>query len=374
MAESSFQRIETLESLRGLLALWVLVGHCLRYSGVTPSFLGPLTHPDLAVDVFVILSGFVISHLLARDARYWPFIVRRFFRLAPLFYFVLIVSAFALNFELAILRAIPHPSEAVTTSIQIFSAARKWFIPDFLVHLTMLHGIIPIPQGSYAIVGQAWSISLEWQFYLLAPLILSSLFAKRWHVATTIFILAAALHLLHFQGPPFIANQAHLFAIGIASSFLWRKVRLDGKAADMAAIGVALLAYVLVQRWVAIALWSVVLANLLTKEEAASGMQGVIGKILLWSPLRWLGRISYSIYMTHMLVVIFAIYCLSKLAPGIEENWMLAMLLITASVSLVLPISWMTYSLIEAPGIALGRKLANGLRPEPLDQAARATT
>src|SRR6185369_4221145 len=75
--------VREFDGVRGLLALWVLLAHAIE--------LGPFSHiaghlrPQFAVDIFIILSGFVIFHLLSQGEDYATFITRRFFRLFPVF-------------------------------------------------------------------------------------------------------------------------------------------------------------------------------------------------------------------------------------------------------------------------------------------------
>ena len=57
------KRIEEFETLCGILALWAVIGHVFKYSGYIPhdrGYIRPLAEPDLSVDVFMMLSGFVI--------------------------------------------------------------------------------------------------------------------------------------------------------------------------------------------------------------------------------------------------------------------------------------------------------------------------
>ena len=64
---TSKKRINELESLRGVLALWVVVGHILPSAGILDTAMGPfkfLAKGELAVDVFIIMSGFFIFYLL----------------------------------------------------------------------------------------------------------------------------------------------------------------------------------------------------------------------------------------------------------------------------------------------------------------------
>lgn len=59
------KRFQQIEGLRGYLALWVLVGHLIGYSGIalSPKFY-LFAGATKAVDVFIILSGFVITHMM----------------------------------------------------------------------------------------------------------------------------------------------------------------------------------------------------------------------------------------------------------------------------------------------------------------------
>src|SRR3954471_23741358 len=82
------ERVTELEGLRGLLAWWVVAGHLLVVAGIPGAALPLpfriLLRGDIPVDVFIILSGFVIFMLLDKGRDTFPsFITRRFFRLFP---------------------------------------------------------------------------------------------------------------------------------------------------------------------------------------------------------------------------------------------------------------------------------------------------
>ncbi len=90
--------LDFLVGIRGLAALWVLVAHCMIWGGW---YALPLPDPKIAVDIFMVVSGFLMVHVAqARSARKPPgsksmtyrFWVRRFFRIAPLYYLVLGVA------------------------------------------------------------------------------------------------------------------------------------------------------------------------------------------------------------------------------------------------------------------------------------------
>ncbi|RUW43706.1 acyltransferase, partial [Mesorhizobium sp. M1A.F.Ca.ET.072.01.1.1] len=91
-------RVECLDGLRALAAMWVLVGHCLLLTGWRVPILG---EPDLGVDLFIMLSGFlmVFHYQLRQDNEPWQrpetwlkFWTRRYFRIAPLFYVMLFLA------------------------------------------------------------------------------------------------------------------------------------------------------------------------------------------------------------------------------------------------------------------------------------------
>jgi peptidoglycan/LPS O-acetylase OafA/YrhL len=91
MAKSTLSRIACLDGLRGIAALWVLIGHCAILTGLS---LPVLDKPDLGVDLFMMLSGFlmVFHYQLRAKEEPWSepgtwikFWARRYFRIAPLF-------------------------------------------------------------------------------------------------------------------------------------------------------------------------------------------------------------------------------------------------------------------------------------------------
>ena len=136
------ERIWLLEALRGFLSWWVVLDHVraiLPYS--YPNRLESLMWGGHAVNVFVILSGFVITLLVvSKREKYRTFIIRRFFRLWPIFIVCLIAMAFA-----------PQQSSAQGKPIAI------------LANVFMIHGTIPenICEGINSLLGPSWSISLE---------------------------------------------------------------------------------------------------------------------------------------------------------------------------------------------------------------------
>ncbi len=90
------QRLQRLDGIRGLLALYVMLGHALPLT-VSPAWLSALcAHGEAAVDLFFALSGLVIAGSLERySGRFWPFMAARAWRLLPVYFLVLGFSILA---------------------------------------------------------------------------------------------------------------------------------------------------------------------------------------------------------------------------------------------------------------------------------------
>ncbi|HEO1574281.1 TPA: acyltransferase [Klebsiella aerogenes] len=85
--------IKELEGLRGLMALWVVFGHSLAALPIINKHLPPTALNSYAVDVFIMLSGFVIFFMIDNKRQpYLQYIVQRFFRIFPLYILVLVIS------------------------------------------------------------------------------------------------------------------------------------------------------------------------------------------------------------------------------------------------------------------------------------------
>ncbi|HEY4123182.1 MAG TPA: acyltransferase [Rhizomicrobium sp.] len=365
------KRIHEFEALRGLLALWVVVGHVLKHSGYMVAGLGPLgllAQPGLPVDIFIILSGFVIFNLIDhKHEGYAPFIVRRFFRLYPVYLAAIVVGALFSATYTGWLQSFPWRTPFTEGTLAIVRDTNATLIPQLLTHLTMLHGLVPssiLPSSTYAIIGQAWSISVEWQFYLVAPLLF---FALRNRPLVMIAIIAAiiVLHSRYWLGQGFAINQAGYFLVGIVCYFGYKnsdRLRLD---AVHIWLGVAVAAMALVYfstRPFSLVLWFVFLgAALLGKQGSANPITALCNL----GPMQTLGRVSYSIYLCHIFVMTaVSLAILHLLDHPTQLQHMI--LLMAFTIPLTIGLSLLTFRFIEKPGMVLGQRLAKAVRPKTL--------
>ncbi|HAT30970.1 MAG TPA: acyltransferase, partial [Janthinobacterium sp.] len=163
----------------------------------------------MAVDLFMLLSGFLMTHhyLLRREREPWEsaptwhiFWVRRFFRIAPLYYALLVVALLAgpylgqMRHEIAVV----WPNTATSAS-RYYDAS----LGNILAHISFVFGAVP--KYSFETPLPDWSIGLEMQFYLAFPFMM-------WGIARFgAFKTGAALILLCLFSVKVFRDFFHLF-------------------------------------------------------------------------------------------------------------------------------------------------------------------
>lgn len=277
----------------------------------------------IGVDIFFVISGFLITSLLVRSAEQSgrvslrQFYARRAKRLLPASALVLLVVA-------ALTVIIMPASDQRTFGADISASAA------YIVNWRFAASAVDyLAQGSTeSPVLHFWSLAVEEQFYLVWPflIILAVALARRlrWNLKR-----AMAGALLVVAIPSFVASVV-LTGTSQASAFFLTATRLWELAVGaLVAIGAARLARL--PRAVAVSLaWAGALAIafgtfmfttatawpgglalvpvLGTAAVIAAGMGGtrsVIGRILGWRPMVWVGGLSYSLYLWHWPVLIF---------------------------------------------------------------------
>ena len=362
-------RIDEFESLRGLMSVWVVVGHVLL-SFTPPSILdGVIWRVFIAngkaVDIFIVLSGFAIFHLIHYSQEFYSrYIVRRFLRLFPAYLVCLLISVLILPITDVALHSVHPFTDRTFARIAILQASRTEFWPHLLAHLTMLHGVIPdslLPDTDYTFLGQAWSISVEWQFYLLAPLLLwLATRCPRLVGLVMLGLLCAGLfHARLIFGEGFIGAHIGYFALGCISFFGWQmdqRVLATLARYSMLIIPFSCAAWVflLPNHWQG-AVWLAILLSCNSMRFANPGyLERAISATLLTPTLRWLGRISYPIYLAHMIALNGMLWLLS--GAGLASLPMLTVTLLGTLLATLI-FADLLHRWVELPAIALGRRL-----------------
>jgi peptidoglycan/LPS O-acetylase OafA/YrhL len=365
------QKIDEFEGLRGLMAWWVVLGHLAQALNLSIPL---IVRNTLAVQVFIILSGFVISYLLdTKREPYARYIVRRGFRLFPLYLTVLALSALTMSETGRAIAALPFGGSHNADRLALVRSGETMFWPHLLAHIPLAQGMIPpawLPDAPYTLVGQAWSISLEWQFYLVAPFLARacrSLAGKAAFLAFALILSATPTMI----GDAFLLDRIGCFALGIASFWLFRAVPSQPALRRIPAIALGLLlAALAVTRSIDLVppiLWAATLAATGCFDPA--GRLSLLSRLLNSRPVLGEGRRSYSIYMVHMLVL----WGVAGLCAGRIADQRLLMALIAGGTVLgTMLLARLSYRWIEQPGIAMGSRIGRAMgRPLVVAEATR---
>lgn len=164
------ERSKSLDALRGIALLLVFVNHislpAVRCSWINPGLEFLSRGGWIGVDLFFVLSGFLIANLLFSEYNchgqidFPRFFIRRGFKIYPSYYLMIGITLFVL-----VLFKIPVHFKALT-SFLLFLQNYLWIANPFDV---------------YKVWGPTWSLAVEEQFYILLPILLMGLraFSKR---------------------------------------------------------------------------------------------------------------------------------------------------------------------------------------------------
>lgn len=308
------KRFEAIEGLRGWLAWAVVLSHLTYVSGFNlpglSQFFRMIGLP--AVLIFIVISGFVITHLIVEKQDPYPsYLVQRFARIFPLFVVTCFVGFFTNDLLATALASRDFPDPQFANVVQGVAASNHdYFWKHFLAHAMMLHGAIPnkfLPYSEYAFNMPSWSISLEWQFYVLAPLAVFAL-RSRTHVLVPFAVTVALCDFAArkwFYGtvqPGALPFAAEYFAVGMCSRLAYPSVQ--GRAWLGLALASALVLFPLSAELRPILVWVVVFFGLANKNLERPGAIVRIYAAALKRPLAlYFGSRSYSIYLCHFPVI-----------------------------------------------------------------------
>ena len=308
--------IPSLDGLRALAVLAVILSHfngwsSLPKTGELHTVMTLLGQGGLGVSVFFVISGLLITTLLLNEKdrngeiAIGSFYLRRSFRIFPAFYVYLICAAIVASIAG---RALP------TGALATAAAYVSNYYPYAWVH--------PPLKAWY--VAHTWSLSVEEQFYLLWPLLMSRLSTRHairfcyavllvTPVLRVVTLLALPVYAMSEQWARLFHTTADGLALGCLLAFLLREPRFVERtrlffrapflllAALYLAGSGALLTHA--PQWFN-ALITISLTNLciaLLVLWVVLRPQTAAGTALNWQPLAHIGRISYSLYLWQQL-------------------------------------------------------------------------
>lgn len=299
---SALKYMKQLDGLRAIAVFAVLYTHYLPKN----YWIFGIYWGELAVKLFFVLSGFLITSILLKCRQYIAsgkqtrsftlrqFYIRRLLRLFPLYYATLALAA---------LVNIPPVRETIA-----------WHIP----YLSNVYFAI---QGDfYGSVSHFWSLAVEEQFYLLLPWLI--LFLPKKSLLPTIIILILVGPLFRLAGSIVGLNQVAIWVLmpssldtlGLGSllAYLRHQEELFNISRKKLVNVFALIGLPL---WLLINIINrihspILLVNVLDYTalgfiftwliaQVSRGLKGIIGEILESKPMVYIGKISYGIYVIH---------------------------------------------------------------------------
>ena len=291
------QYIPELQGLRGLAVLAVVIYHC------HPRLQGTwLYYPSLwgwaGVNLFFVLSGFLITSILleARDKPHYfrNFYARRALRIWPVYLLVL-----AICYANA-------PWFVGLPVVEAIKAAPWWAYLLFLQNL--FHLVLP------PAIGQTWSLAIEEQYYfvwapvvrfLRPPWILAAV-----SVAALVGCPLLRMHpfrwltpthtLIHLDGIALGSLLALALYMSHLSRRAWLWIGILGFALGVLATATIAAGTAFLDSALALAFGGALLAAI-----ASTGARNPLNAVLRRGPLAFYGRISYGLYMIHIMVFIY---------------------------------------------------------------------
>jgi len=338
-------RFKSIDGIRGFLALAVFFHHALitYHWKLSGEWEAPPNHVyenfgSVGVGIFFMITGFLFIGKLSsgRKVNWIRLYESRLFRIVPLYLFALTAISLTVlvktEFSLSVSRS------------QLSFDYLKWFL---------FHGgeINDFNDTKKIIAGVDWTLRYEWLFYLSLPLV--ALIMRCGVLAFSAFgLIIFTLFLLPLNILTFDTSYLIYFFIGGCVSLIQK--RSEPKRSKPSPIKHDLLALLLIAYAVAIA------APLSLTQIGTLGCffylianGSSLFKLLHLPTARVLGEISYSIYLLHGLVLYLCFSLLFSI-PAVWDAQRFMLLLPLLSIIVVI-LAIVTFKLIEAPGISLGK-------------------
>jgi len=364
------QRFYYLDSVRGLAAVSVIVWHFIaafidptKPGIATASPLHLFWYGEADVVFFFIHSGFILAYSYTGVQKpltvtsYIRFLTERIFRIYPLFIFILFISFF--------LKASIFPlTDGTFTGKHLGVFWSRHYDIWMVLKEAVLFVAIP-KDGSLRLIPQDWTLTVEIVVGAFIPFMAFIIRKNKWLYWVIIFVAIVLLHLGTF---------IFEFACGVFLFYNWQQIQQVWKWMNVFfKVIAALLSVVLytclfhfsslfnllrvlfrpgVDRFIVIAgcclLFSIVISS------------SVVQRILSFPFLVKIGRICYSIYLVHMVLLIcFADYFMQLLHRWFvltDSSYLLISFIVYITVTILL--SFVTYSFIEKPFNRMGKSVS----------------
>lgn len=366
MNPEAVRKYEFINALRGIAIIGVVMIHSSQWVQPTSKVLSKITELGVyGVQLFYVVSALTL--FLSMDVRKRSeasptrnFFIRRFFRIAPLFYLAILLYVLIDGFG---------PRYWAPNGIH------WWYILLTAIFLNGWH-----PETINSVVPGGWSIAIEMTFYALVPI----LHLKLKDINSSIRFVIITLILTNILSPiilkalmsnyPFdqiylasnfiflwFFSQLPIFGLGILTYHIFNQHQ-DRKDERLGTTLLALSLFLFVSFWSASSY-----RNFLPQHFLYSGVFCIFALSLHFYPYKvfvnpivdWIGKLSFSIYLIHFAVLkLMKILFIKNLLPSGELGFIVAFIVVML---VSIGISTLTYWAVEQPGIRLGRYIIRKL-------------
>lgn len=359
------QRFLVLDSFRGIAAICVVIFHMHIIGSITE--LNFFRGSSLFVEFFFVLSGFVLAHTYGfKDISFKRFIISRTFRLYPLHLFM-----FIMFFLLQIVQLIFVKYGMVFNKVPFEGHyAFKEIIPNLLFMQSWLPGFLPTSWNQ-----PAWSLSVEYYMYII---FFFTLFIKSnlKYIVWFLFSFISFYMILNSFGiMSEVIRGLSCFFAGALTYLIYRKINLKFEKinAKLFSIVEFLLIFLIIYIISYVEEYKAIYASFifLVIVFFFAFEKGVLSKILKASFFQLLGKLSYSIYMTHVLIIFCFKAFIQILDKVLQKNYTVLVdnsvhidfgnifinnFVVFIILFIVVLISMFTYKYIEVKGQEFGKR------------------
>jgi peptidoglycan/LPS O-acetylase OafA/YrhL len=305
-----------IDGLRAVAIIPVLLFHA-GLPQVSGGFVG--------VDVFFVISGYLITGLILDDISKDRFSIAHFYerrvrRILPALFSVLICTAIA-AYTLLMPNDATEFGKSLMATMFFSSNVLFWRQTDYFQAAAESKPLL-----------HTWSLAVEEQFYILYPLFLfliSRYFRKRYALALLPFLVLSLLLSIwgvssHRSATFYLAPARawELLLGGLLAIQVIPLLRHRLMANILAVLGMSLLVYSFIALSAALpfpganALYPVIGTALVVYTGVASDT--VVSKVLSFKPIVWIGLISYSLYLWHWVLIVFFKYYTVRQITGLQ--------------------------------------------------------
>ncbi|OAS88193.1 MULTISPECIES: acyltransferase family protein [Metabacillus] len=381
------ERFNELDSIRGLAALTVIFHHYLLiFPEIVQETMGDNSYIALniakysplhilwagheAVIMFFLLSGFVLSlpFIQGGKVKYTKYLIKRIFRIYIPYIFSVFIAVFCLMMFSR--GGIVNLSDWFNSS---WNKPIEWKL--FFEHFLLINSF---KNGEFDQVY--WSLVHEMRISIIFPFLMIAVLKWNWKyiLGSSLFISLFGFLLIHFLGNTidYFLTLQYLFMFIAGSLLAKHRIHLISLFTSLSnpikyiLVSLAVLFYTF--KW-----WGYNLSPLYNSFSVdvvitigasvfliMSLSSKKVSKFLNLKSVRYMGKISYSIYLYHC-IVLFSLINIFYGSINIT-------LILIGSLILTLLVASLAYNLIEIPSITLGRKLSQGksIKPKAVEKAS----